>query len=588
MKDEQIVIIGAGPAGLTAAYEFIKLGIRPIVIEKADKVGGIARTESYKEYSFDMGGHRFFTKISKINRMWKEMLGENLLKVSRVSRIYYKGRFFNYPLEISNALFNLGMIESLLILLSYIKAQIRPYPGEETFEQWVSNRFGQRLYQTFFKIYTEKVWGIPCRQIRADWAAQRIKGLSLMAALINSLLDIQKAKTLINEFYYPLRGPGMMWRRFQEYIEERGGQVIFNSEVIGLKHENGSLVSVTFNKDDKITEILASHLISTIPIPGLISMLEPSAPEKVLDAANKLSYRAFIIVMLIVDQKDIFPDQWIYIHSPDVRVGRIQNFKNWSAAMVPDPNKTSIGMEYFCNEEDEIWDMTDEDLVNLASEELLQIGLADQSDIVDSYVVRQPTAYPVYDEGYKDNLHVIREYLGTIENLQTIGRSGTHRYNNMDHSMLTGILAVQNYSGSPHDLWNVNEEEEYLEEDKKVIDSRLVIERIVGQTFARMDKLAFATAIGTTSGLLIFLATIWLVIKGGEVIGPNLQLLSQYFIGYTVTLKGSLIAFGYSFVWGFLFGWLFAYLRNLSLGLYVFWVKKKTEILTLKDFFDYI
>ncbi len=588
MNDKPVIIIGAGPAGLTAAYEFIKLGIKPIIIEKADKVGGISRTESYKGYYFDMGGHRFFTKIEKINRLWQEMLGKDFIEVSRISRIYYKGRFFNYPLEISNALYNLGIIETLLIPLSYIKAQIRPHPQEDTFEQWVSNRFGKRLYQTFFKTYTEKVWGMSCREIKADWAAQRIRGLSLMSALVNSLLDIQKAKTLINEFHYPLKGPGMMWQRFKEYVEKGGGHVLLNSEVTGLRRENGSIVSVIYMHDGEIKELAISHVVSSIPLPVLVSTLKPGPPDRVTSAAASLSYRAFIIVVLIVDKKDIFPDQWIYIHSPDVRVGRVQNFKNWSAAMVPDPDKTSIGMEYFCNEGDEIWGMSDEDLAEIASLELSHIGLADKNDILDSYVVRQPNAYPVYNEGYRENLGVIKAYLTGINNIQTIGRGGTHRYNNMDHSMLTGILAVQNYSGARHDLWNVNEEEEYLEEDKKAIDRNLLIEQIFGQTFGRMDKLAFATAVGSVSGLLVFLATIWLVIKGGEVIGPNLRLLSQYFSGYTVSLKGSFIAFGYTFFWGFLFGWLFAYLRNLAFGLYVFWVRKKTEILTLKDFFDYI
>ena len=256
--------------------------------------------------------------------------------------------------------------------------------------------------------------------------------------------------------------------------------------------------------------------------------------------------------------------------------------------MVPDAQKTSLGLEYFCSEGDDIWDMTDADLIDMASRELSRIGFADVNDIVDGYVARQPDAYPVYDGEYKKNLSVTEEYLGAIDNLQTIGRSGTHRYNNMDHSMLTGILAVQNYSGARHDLWNVNEEEEYLEEDKKTVDRQLVLENILSKTFARMDKLAFATAVGSVSGLLVFLATIWLVLEGGEVVGTNLRLLSQYFVGYTVSLKGSVIAFGYSFVWGFLFGWLFAYLRNLSIGLYIFWVRKKTEFLTLRDFFDYL
>jgi protoporphyrinogen oxidase len=588
MNDKSVIIIGAGPAGLTAAYELVKLGIKPLVIEKADKVGGIARTESYKGYLFDIGGHRFFSKIPKVNQFWQDMLGNDLLKIHRLSRIYYQGRFFNYPLEISNTLFNLGIIDSLLIPLSYIKAQVLPYPEEKTFDQWVSNRFGQRLYEKFFKTYTEKVWGIPCRNIKADWAAQRIKDLSLMTAIINALLNIRKTKTLTNEFYYPLKGPGMMWQRIQEYVLAGGGQILLDSKVTGIRHENGSIAGVKYINNNIIKELPPKHLISSVPIPQLISMLDPKPSESVISAADRLTYRAFIIVILIIDKKDIFPDQWIYIHSPDVRVGRIQNFKNWSEAMVPDPRKTSIGMEYFCNQGDDIWRMTDTDLIKMASGELSRIGLAEVRDIVEGLVARQPDAYPVYDEGYKENLSIIRGYLGTINNLQTIGRGGTHRYNNMDHSMLTGILAVQNYSGAKHDIWNVNEEEEYLEEDKKILDRRFILENIIGRTFAKMDKLAFAIAVGSLSGLLVFMATIWLILKGGEVIGPNLQLLSQYFPGYTVSFKGSFTAFGYSFIWGFLFGWLFAYLRNLVFGLYIFWVRKKTEILTLKDFFDYI
>jgi hypothetical protein len=289
--------------------------------------------------------------------------------------------------------------------------------------------------------------------------------------------------------------------------------------------------------------------------------------------------------MLIVNKKDLFPDQWIYVHSPEVNVGRIQNFKNWSTAMVPDPQKTSVGMEYFCNDGDEIWTMSNTELISLASRELSQLGLVEIDDVMDSFVVRQPKAYPIYDHEYNEPLKVIRDFLGTIENLQTVGRNGMHRYNNMDHAMLTGLLAAENVLGANHNLWEVNEEEGYLEEVKA---EELVSEEILTRTFARMDKLAFASAVGSVSGLLLLLATIWLVIKGGEVVGANLQLLSQYFVGYTVTVKGAFIAFGYTFFWGFLFGWLFAYLRNLSLALFIFWVKKKTELLSVKDFFDHL
>jgi protoporphyrinogen oxidase len=588
MRQESVVIIGAGPAGLTAAHECIKQGMRPIVLEKADKVGGIARTETYKGYHFDIGGHRFLSRINKINRLWQEMLGEDFLKVSRMSRIYYEGRFFNYPLDFFNASFNLGLTESLLILLSYFRAQFWPHPEEETFEQWVSNRFGRRLYQTFFQTYTEKVWGIPCHKIRADWAAQRIKGLSLVVAVSNALLGVQQAKSLVGEFYYPRKGPGMMWERFRDAIEAGGGQVRRNWEAINLKHENGRVASVTCIQGKKTEEIPVGHLVSSIPVSRLVAMLEPKVSDKALEAARRLSYRAFIIVVLIVDKEDLFPDQWIYVHSPEVRVGRIQNFKNWSATMVPDPKKTSVGMEYFCNEGDRIWTMSDEKLIDLAARELSEVGLAKTRDVIDGVVVRQPKAYPIYDHEYEGQMTVIRNSLKTIENLQTIGRNGMHRYNNMDHSMQTGILAVENIMGAEHNLWEVNEEERYLEEDKQAKVGRVVSEKVLARAFARMDKLAFATAVGSVSGLLFFIATIWLIIKGGHVVGPNLRLLGQYFVGYTVTVKGAFVALGYSFVWGFLFGWLLAYLRNLCLGLYIYQVKKEAELLSLKDFFDHL
>jgi protoporphyrinogen oxidase len=586
MRNESVVIIGGGPAGLSAAHECIKGGFKPVVLERADKVGGISRTETYKGFYFDIGGHRFFTKIEEIERLWREMLGEDFLKVRRISRIYYQGRFFNYPLGFANALMNLGLIESSLILLSYLKAQVWSHPQEENFEQWVSNRFGQRLYQTFFQTYTEKVWGTPCHKIRADWAAQRIKGLSLIVAVSNALFGVQKAKTLINEFDYPVRGPGMMWQRFQDVVEINGGGVRLNTEAVTLSHENGRIVAVNYVQNGKTVAIPADQVISSIPVTRLVALLDPKAPNQVLDAASNLSYRAFVLVGLIVDREHLFPDQWIYVHSPDVRVGRIQNLKNWSAAMVPDPMKTSVAMEYFCNEDDETWTMPDSELIDVASHELSKLGLADRGDIVDGFVIRQPKAYPVYDDAYKEQLVVIRDYLATFDNLQTVGRNGMHRYNNMDHSMLTGMLAAKNLMGGSYDIWEVGEKEEYLEEDKKAEEKALVPERVLTRVFARIDKLAFATAVGSVSGLFMFLATIWLVLKGGEIVGPSLRLLSQYFFGYTVTVEGAFVAFGYTFFCGFLFGWLFAYLRNLFLGFYVYRVKKKAELLSLRDFFD--
>jgi len=585
MINKTVVILGAGPAGLATAFEFIKQGVQPIVLEKTDKVGGIARTETYKDYYFDIGGHRFFTKNDQVNTLWHDMLGKDFIKVRRISRIYYEGRLFNYPLSISNTLLNLGILESLLIMLSYFNAQFKPYREEKTFEQWVSNRFGRRLYKTFFQTYTEKVWGIPCNKIQADWAAQRIKGLSLVAAVSNALLGIKNAKSLIDEFHYPTKGPGMMWEQFRKKIEDEGGKVMLNSEATGLKHKNGRIISVSYINSEKRMEISVDHLISCIPITKLVNLLYPKVPSEVLSSAAKLTYRAFIIVILIIDKQDLFSDQWIYIHSPDVKVGRIQNFKNWSAVMVPDPKKTSVGMEYFCTEGDGIWTMSDSELVELASRELSELGFSEIDEVIDSFIVRQPGAYPVYEPNYKDYLEDIKRFLTSIDNLQTIGRNGMHRYNNMDQSMYVGMLAAQNVLGANHDLWKVNEEKEYLEETKIKTESG-DSENVLISAFSRMDKLAMASAVGSASGIFFFLITIWLVIKGGDFVGPNLSLLNQYFPNFTVTISGAFLAFGYAFIWGFLFGWLFAYLRNLLLAFYIYRVKKKTELLTFLDFFD--
>jgi hypothetical protein len=356
--------------------------------------------------------------------------------------------------------------------------------------------------------------------------------------------------------------------------------------VSALLHDYSRITAVNFKNGSTYGELLPEYCISSMPIPKLVKLLEPQAPENILAAADKLTYRAFIIVILIIDIPELFPDQWLYVHSPTVQVGRIQNFKNWSRFMVPDLSKTSIGMEYFCSENDQTWEMTDDELVEMATREMVELGLGDVNIVIDSFVVRQPNAYPVYDSNYKENLARIREYLGNFSNLQTIGRSGMHQYNNMDHSMQTGILAARNCCGETHDLWAVNEEKSYLEEDRGTRERIVVPERVLIRAFARMDKLAFAFAVGTVCGLLVLSATLWIISRGGDVQNSHLRLLGQYFIGYTVTVKGGLIAFVYSFFWGFLFGWLFAYLRNLFLAVYLYRIKRKAELLSLKDFFD--
>jgi len=380
----------------------------------------------------------------------------------------------------------------------------------------------------------------------------------------------------------------MMWNCFHEAIEAGGGQVLLNMQVVELNHNKGRISTVVVLKNGVQEYLQSDHVISSMPITRLINLLNPKPPEDIINASLKLSYRSFIIAILIVNKENLFPDQWIYIHSPDVKVGRIQNFKNWSAKMAPDKGLTSIGMEYFCNKGDDMWNMPDDKVFLMAVKELTMLGFAEKKDVTDGCIVRQPYAYPVYDPGYGDNLLKISCFIDGMENLQTIGRSGMHRYNNMDHSMLTGMLAVKNILGEKHNLWAVNEEEEYLEEDSKIKAIYEDSSKVMAQTFAKLDKLSFASAAGVVSGALMFFATLWIVLKGGRIIGPNLKLLNQYFFGYSVSVKGSFIALIYGFTWAFMFGWLFAWLRNFIIALYFFWIKKKQELQSFKNFFDYL
>ena len=464
--DYPCVIIGAGPAGLTAAYELLKKGIRPLVIERSDLVGGIARTEQYKGYRFDIGGHRFFTKVSEVETFWNEVLGDEFIRVPRMSRIHYRGRFFSYPLEAWNAVSNLGIYESTRMVLSYLKWRVRPHREEDTFEEWVMNRFGGRLYAQFFKTYTEKVWGIACTQIRADWAAQRIKGLSLKAAVMDALFrrSGSEAKTLIKEFDYPILGPGQMWERVRDLVIEGGGEILMNTDVTGLTLDGNRVASIRIHTDgSEDREIVGDQYINTMALDELAARTDSTPPE-VVEAAQGLSYRDFLIVGLILNKIKKFSDNWIYIHTPGVRVGRIQNFGNWSRAMLADQTKTSLGMEYFCNRGDDLWRMNDSDLIRMASAELEELELGKVEDVEDGLVIRQEKAYPVYDGAYRRHLDVIRGWVERLENFQTIGRNGMHRYNNQDHSMLTAMLAVRNLTGENHDLWEVNTERSYHEE----------------------------------------------------------------------------------------------------------------------------
>lgn len=480
MMSYPVVVIGAGPAGLTGAYKLVKAGEGVLVLEKSSQVGGISRTERYKGYRFDIGGHRFFTKVGEVEALWHEVLGDEFIEVSRLSRIYYGGKFYQYPIKLWNTLSNLGPFESARVLSSYLMARVQiPFPNEKSLEEWVINRFGERLYRMFFKTYTEKVWGIPCSEIRADWAAQRIQGLSLKRAVVKALLKKGDATSLIERFRYPIHGPGMMWERFHDRIVERGGEVRLNTSVKRIYHDGERITRLIAQSDDRDEMIAADHFISSMPITELIARLSPAPPDHVLEAANGLSYRDFIVVALICDRAHVFPDNWIYVHSPDVRVGRIQNFKNWSAAMVPDASKTCLGMEYFCTQGDDLWERSDAELRRLAARELAHVGIASEHEIVDGVVIRQPMAYPVYDEKYKEHLEVLRRYLEGFQNLWTVGRAGMHRYNNQDHSMLTAMLAAENILGAEHDLWGVNVERSYHEQliapKRKAVSPRSVV-----------------------------------------------------------------------------------------------------------------
>ena len=584
------VVIGAGPAGLTAARELARQGRPVVVLEQARIVGGLARTESYKGFHFDMGGHRFFTKVDEVQKIWQEVLGPDFRRRPRLSRIYYDGRFFHYPLRPLNALAGLGLWRALLVVLSYLRWQLFPYEEERTFEQWVTNRFGRRLFLTFFKTYTEKVWGIPCSELRAEWAAQRIKDLSLRSAVVAMFIKPGKTiKTLIEEFEYPRLGPGMMWRAAADEVRRLGGAVRLEAEVTAVRRTGRRVDSVVLTGPQGEEVVSGDQFLSSMPVTQLVLRLEPPAPDAVREAARRLTYRDFLTVCLIVDRPDPFPDNWIYVHSPEVKVGRIQNFRSWSPDMVPDPAKASLGLEYFCSEGDALWTLPDEALIRLGKEELERIGLARASEISDGCVFRVPKAYPVYDADYREHLDTVRAFVDGLENLQTIGRNGLHRYNNQDHAMLTGLLAVRNLeSGVRHDLWSVNTEPEYHEEVGVSDAEAAVLEGRITEIFPRVDGVALGAATGVVAGALLCLATLVLVWKGGPVVGPTLGLLAQFLPGYSVTAAGSLIGLAYAALGGFVAGWGFAVIRNLTLFLSLSFLRRRAQRHLLKRFLEFV
>jgi protoporphyrinogen oxidase len=494
----KVAIIGAGPAGLTAGYLLSKEDVDVVVLE-ADPtyVGGISRTVTYNGFHFDIGGHRFFSKSKAVEDLWTELLPNDMLLRPRSSRIFYDGKFYSYPLKPFEALLKLGVFRSIHCVLSWLKARLFPVREPRNFEEWVSNQFGKRLFNTFFKSYTEKVWGMSCKEISADWAAQRIRGLSLGSAIKNALIpqryngDRSKViKTLIHSFRYPRRGPGMMWEVCAEKMKALGGQLEMGCRVARCSYEevSGAWTVEYKNRQGDLRTIETEHIISSAPMRELVCGLSPAVSERAKRAAESLKYRDFITVMLILKDRQMFDDNWIYIHDPSVKVGRVQNFRSWSPEMVPEPDKVCYGLEYFCFEGDGLWDARDSDLIELARRELVQIGLAKEGDFVDGCVVRQKKAYPVYDDDYARHVAIIRQELETrYPNLHLVGRNGMHKYNNQDHAMMTAMLCAENIVADAklYDLWQVNSDAEYHEQGPAAADEtngsalRLVPTRVV-------------------------------------------------------------------------------------------------------------
>lgn len=478
--DVDVAIIGAGPAGLTAGYLLTKQGKSVAIIEKDETyVGGISRTVEHGGYRFDIGGHRFFSKSQQVVDLWNEILPHDFIERPRMSRIYYEGKFYSYPLRAFEALGNLGLLRSTACMVSYLRYKLFPIRNVKSFEDWTTNQFGKKLYSIFFKTYTEKVWGMPCDEMSADWAAQRIKGLSLWSAVIDGVKrslglnktpnDGQAAKTLLESFRYPRLGPGMMWDAAKRHIEASGkGRVLMGHALERLAkigpNDEGFDWSMSASGPGGSATIRAKDVISSAPMRELAKRIHP-LPQSTLQA-DKLRYRDFLTVALMVKSEDLFPDNWIYIHDERVQVGRVQNFRSWSPEMVPDEDMACVGLEYFCFEGDGLWSSADEDLVAQATREMEILGLCDPAKVITGAVVRQEKAYPVYDDEYEANVDAMRREIEEKHpTLHLVGRNGMHRYNNQDHAMMTAMLTVDNILAGQrvYDTWCVNEDAEYHE-----------------------------------------------------------------------------------------------------------------------------
>lgn len=469
-RSDPIYILGAGPAGLAAAYILTQKGRSVVVVERDSQVGGLAKSINYKGFILDYGPHRFFTKIAPVLKLWNEVLQDEQVTVNRLTRIYYGGRYFSYPLKAFEALFTLGIVESCRIVASYISVRLVPNRNPKNFAEWVSAKFGKRLFEIFFEAYTEKLWGIPCTEISADWAAQRIKDLSLLKAVRNALLGNDgKVKTLIDQFQYPRLASGQLYEKISDYLHDHQQPVLLNTEVTRVHHDSFRVTQVTLkNRQTGVEETVScGGVISSIPITLLLQQITEPPPQQVLTLAKSLKFRNTILVYLMVEGNKLFPDNWLYIHEPSVGLGRVTNFANWSSDMLPNQYQTPLCCEYWCNFDEPTWRRPEAELLIQAEQELRKIGLLHNEKVSGGFVIRLPRTYPIYAGNYQTALSEIQAYLEPFQNLQLVGRYGAFKYNNQDHSLLMGILAAENVlSPGKHDLWSVNSDSEYVEEAK--------------------------------------------------------------------------------------------------------------------------
>ncbi|MFH1812413.1 MAG: FAD-dependent oxidoreductase [Pseudomonadota bacterium] len=574
-----LLVVGGGPAGLAAALAAAPAH-RVLLAESGSQLGGLARTLEYDGNLLDVGGHRFLTEDPQVQALWRDLLGDELREVPRQSRILYQGRTFEYPLQVFDALSKLGPIQSLRVVASYLRSLLRPVRGGHDLESWLVARFGWQLYRIFFKSYSEKLWGRPCSKIHASWASQRIRGLSLARAAYAALTRRSDERTLADRFLYPSRGPGQMWQAMADRIEAAGGEIWLDAEVTEFQHNGSRITEVAVLRRGERLRLQPRQVIATAPLTSLLHRVRPAPPDEVQAAASMLAHRAFVVVHLIVAVRDLFRDQWLYVHSPQVQVGRIQNIGNWSPDMVREAGTSVLGFEYFCDVDDPLWSRTDASMVQLAVDEGVQLGLLRPETVLSGHVVREPHAYPVYPLDLEARLRRVRDYLGQLKNLRVAGRSAQHRYGNMDEAMIAGQQAARSIDDPTLATWP--EEMPASLVDALPAQARAVLVR----TFARLDEFSFALASGAVLGLLLLAMTLTLVVKGGERVGPTLSLLVHYLPGYSVTYQGAVTALGLGLLWGFLFGWLFATVRNLLLAAHVFGALRKARGWTLRHFLD--